>query len=52
MSRTTTFYGLQATQMNEKPPPESSLKLTLTQHPHDENLKPQEACPHLEVEPF
>ncbi len=27
------------------------LKLTLTQHPRDEDLKPREVRPHLEVEP-
>jgi hypothetical protein len=37
---TITSYGPQAAQMNEEPPLESSLNLTLTQHPHDENLEP------------
>jgi hypothetical protein len=50
-SRTVTFYGLQAAQANEEPPSESSLDLTLTQHPRDEELKPREVCAHLEVEP-
>jgi hypothetical protein len=48
----TTSYGLQATQVNEVSPPESSLDLTLTQHPHDENLEPQEVHPRLGVEPL
>jgi hypothetical protein len=46
-----TFYGPQVAQVNEKPPQESSLDLTLTQHPRDGNPKPQEMRPHLEVEP-
>jgi hypothetical protein len=36
----TMSYELQATQVNEEPPQESSLDLTLTQHPHDEIPKP------------
>jgi hypothetical protein len=39
-SRTVTFYGPQAVQANEEPPSESSLNLTLTQHPRGEELKP------------
>jgi hypothetical protein len=35
----TTFYGPQATQMNEELPRESFLDLTLTYHPRDENPK-------------
>jgi hypothetical protein len=31
-----TFYGPQDAQANEKPPSESFLDLTLTQHPRDE----------------
>ncbi len=46
-----TSYGPQATQMNEEPPPKSSLDLTLTQHPHDENPEPRKMHVHLEVEP-
>ncbi len=46
-----TFYGPQATQMNEEPLPESSLDLTLTQHPCDEELEPRKVCARLEVEP-
>jgi len=50
-SRTVTSYGLQATQANEEPPPESLLDLTLTQHPRDEEPEPREVCARLEVEP-
>jgi hypothetical protein len=50
-SRTITSYGSQAAQMNEEPPPESSLDLTLTQHPRDEEPEPREVCARLEVEP-
>jgi hypothetical protein len=39
-SRMATFYGPQATQVNEESPPESSLDLTLTQHPCDEDFEP------------
>jgi hypothetical protein len=38
-SRMATSYRLQAAQMNEELAPESSLDLTSTQHPHDEDLK-------------
>jgi hypothetical protein len=51
-SHTITSYGPQATQANEEPPPESSLDLTLTQHPRDEEPKPREARVRLEVEPL
>jgi hypothetical protein len=46
-----TSYDPQATQANEEPPLESSLDLTLTQHPHDEKpeIRKVRAC--LEVEP-
>jgi uncharacterized membrane protein len=44
-------YSLQAAQMNEELPLDSSLELTLTQHPHDENHEPQEVRIHFEVEP-
>jgi len=50
-SRMVTFYGPQAAQMNEEPLPESSLDLTLTQHPCDEELEPRKVCARLEVEP-
>jgi hypothetical protein len=51
-SRMTTFYGPQVAQVNENPPQESSLDLTLMHYLHDENPKSQEVCPHFEVEPF
>jgi hypothetical protein len=51
VSHMTMSYKPQATQVNEKLPRESSLNLTLTQHPRDEDLEPQEVCPRLEVEP-
>jgi hypothetical protein len=47
----TTSYWPQATQVDEKPPWEPNLNLTLTQHPYDEDLETQEMCLHLEVEP-
>jgi len=50
-SRTITSYGLQAAQANEEPPPESSLDLTLTQHPHDEKPELREVRARLEIEP-
>jgi hypothetical protein len=50
-SRIVTSYGPQAAQVNEEPPSKSSLDLTLTQHPHDEELEPRKVCAHLEVEP-
>jgi hypothetical protein len=45
------YYGLQAAQMNEEPPQRSSLNLTLTQHPCDEDFELQKMRLHLEVEP-
>jgi hypothetical protein len=50
-SRMVTSYGPQAAQVNEEPPPESSLNLTLTQHPCDEEPEPREVRARLEVEP-
>jgi hypothetical protein len=50
-SRTVTSYGPQAAQANEESPSESSLDLTLTQHPRDEELEPREVCARFEVEP-
>jgi len=38
--------------VNEEPPPESSLDLTLTQHPHDEKLEFLKVHARLEVEPL
>jgi len=46
-----TSYGLQAAQANKEPPSESSLDLTLTQHPCDEEPKPREVCACFEIEP-
>jgi hypothetical protein len=45
-------YGPQAAQANEEPPPESSLDLTLTQHPRDEEPELREVRVRLEVEPL
>jgi hypothetical protein len=50
-SRTATSYGPQAAQANEEPPSESSLDLTLMQHPRDEEPEPREVHARLEVEP-
>jgi hypothetical protein len=47
-----TSYRPQAIQANEEPLLESSLYLTLTQHPRDEEPKPREVRAHLEIEPF
>ncbi len=38
--------------MNEEPPLQSSLDLTLTQHPRDEKPEPRKVRARLEVEPF
>jgi len=51
VSRMVTSYGPQAAQSNEEPPPESSLDLTLTQHPRNEEPEPRKVCARLEVEP-
>ncbi len=45
------FYGPQAAQVNEESPPESSLDLTLTQHPRDKEPELREVRARLEVEP-
>jgi hypothetical protein len=50
-SRMVSSYGPQAAQANEEPPPESSLDLTLTQHPRDEEPELREVRARLEVEP-
>jgi hypothetical protein len=50
-SRMVSSYGRQAAQANEEPPPESSLDLTLTQHPRDEKPKLRKVRARLEVEP-
>jgi len=44
------FYGPQAAQANEEPLPESSLDLTLTQHPRDEEPELREVRARLEIE--
>jgi len=49
--RTATSYGPQAAQADEEPPSESSLDLTLTQHPRDEEPEPREVRARFEVEP-
>ncbi len=46
-----TSYGPQAAQANEEPPSESSLDLTLTQRPCDEEPEPQKVRARFEVEP-
>jgi hypothetical protein len=51
-SRMVISYGPQAAQANEEPPPESSLDLTLTQHPRDEEPEPREVRARLEIEPL
>jgi hypothetical protein len=38
--------------VNEEPPLQSSLDLTLTQHPRDEKPEPRKVRARLEVEPF
>jgi hypothetical protein len=50
--RTITSYGPQAAQANEEPPSKSSLDLTLTQHPRDEEHEPREVRACLEIEPL
>jgi hypothetical protein len=50
--RMVTSYGPQAAQANEESPPESSLDLTLTQHPRDEEPEPREVRVRLEIEPL
>jgi hypothetical protein len=51
VSRIVSSYGPQAAQANEEPPPKSSLDLTLTQHPRDEEPELREVRARLEVEP-
>jgi hypothetical protein len=46
-----TSYEPQVAQVNEELTLKSSLHLTLTQHPRDENLEPQEVHVRLEVNP-
>ncbi len=52
VSHMVTSYGPKAAQANEEPPLESSLDLTLTQHPRDEEPKIQEVHAHFEIEPL
>jgi hypothetical protein len=49
--RMVTSYGPQAAQVNEKLALKSSLDLTLTQHPCDEDLSLREVCVRLKVNP-
>jgi hypothetical protein len=51
-SHMTNSYGPQIAQVNEKPPPKSSLDLTLMQHLYDEDPESREVRFHFEVEPF
>jgi hypothetical protein len=51
-SRTITSYGPQAAQANEELHPKSSLDLTLTRHPHEEEPAPREVRARFEVEPL
>jgi hypothetical protein len=46
-----TSYWPQTAQVNEESAPKSFLDLMLSQHPHDENPKPQELRACLEVDP-
>jgi hypothetical protein len=50
-SRTIMPHRPQAAPANEEPPPETSLDLTLTQRPRDEEPKLREVRARLEVEP-
>jgi hypothetical protein len=50
-SRMVTSYGPQTAQANEEPPLESSLDLTLTWHPRDEECECREVRARLAVEP-
>jgi hypothetical protein len=47
-----TSYESQAAQVNEELAPESSLNLTLTQHPHNEDLKLRKVHLRFEVDPL
>ncbi len=50
-SRMVSSYEPQAAQVNEEPPPKSSLNLTLTQHLRDEKPELREVRARLEIEP-
>jgi hypothetical protein len=47
-----TSYEPQDAQVNEELALKTSLDLTLTQHPHDEDLKPRKVRACLEVKPL
>ncbi len=51
-SRMVSSYGPQTAQANEEPPPESSLDLTLTQHPRDEKPELRKVRARFEIEPL
>jgi hypothetical protein len=51
-SRMVTSYRPQAAQANEKLASKSSLDLTLTQHPRDEDPAPREVRTCLEIDPL
>jgi hypothetical protein len=51
-SHIATSYRPQAIQVNEKSAPESSLHVTLTQHPRDEDPQLREVCVCLEIDSF
>ncbi len=51
VSRMATSYGPQAAQVNEESIPKSSIDLTLTQHPCDEDPEPRKVRIHFEVNP-
>jgi hypothetical protein len=51
-SHMTTSYEPQTAQVNEKPPPESSLDLTLIQHLHDEILNYKKCAFILKLNPI
>ncbi len=51
VSRTIMPHRPQAAPANEEPPPETSLDLTLTQRPRDEEPELREVRARLEVEP-
>ncbi len=50
--RMATFYGPQVAQINEELAPKSSVDLTLTQHPHDEDPELRKVCAPLQVDPL
>jgi hypothetical protein len=50
-SHMATFYEPQVTQVNEKSTPESSLNLTFTQHPRDEEPELWEVHARFEIDP-